>query len=108
MTDFIVVFVTVSSRDEGKKIASALLEERLVACVNIIPSINSIYRWQGKICDDEEILLIIKTRSELFGKLQEKVKSLHSYKVPEIIALPIIFGSQSYLDWIKEETGTDN
>jgi periplasmic divalent cation tolerance protein len=105
MTDFIVTYVTASSLDEAKKISHSLVESKLAACANIIPSITSIYKWQGKICEDQECLLIIKTKKELFPELQEKVKSLHSYTVPEIIALPIIDGSKSYLDWIREVTG---
>jgi len=104
MTDFIVTYVTVSSMEEAKKISYALVESKLAACANIVPSITSVYTWQGKICEDQECLLIIKTRKELFPTLREKVKSLHSYTVPEIIALPILEGSKSYLDWIREET----
>lgn len=106
MTDFIVTYVTVSSMEEAKNISYALVESKLAACANIVPSITSVYTWQGKICEDQECLLIIKTRKELFLPLREKVKSLHSYTVPEIIALPVVEGSKSYLDWIKDETVT--
>ena len=104
MTAFIVTYVTVSSMEEAKNISYTLVESKLAACANIVPSITSVYTWQGKICEDQECLLIIKTRKELFPALREKVKSLHSYTVPEIIALPILEGSKSYLDWIREET----
>ncbi len=104
MTDFIVTYVTVSSMEEAKKISYSLVENKLAACANIVPSITSVYTWQEKICEDQECLLIIKTKKELFPALQEKVKSLHSYTVPEIIALPILEGSESYLDWIRNET----
>jgi periplasmic divalent cation tolerance protein len=100
----IVVLVTCSSEEEGLKIANALVEEHLAACVNLVYPIRSIYRWEGKICDEKEWLLIIKTQKERFEELEKKVKSLHSYSVPEIISLPILEGSSSYLDWLLEMT----
>jgi len=100
----IVVFVTCGSEEEGLKIANALVEGRLAACVNLISPIRSIYRWEGKIWDEKEWLLIIKTQKERFGELEKKVRSLHSYSVPEIISLPISDGPSSYLKWIKENT----
>ncbi len=103
-TGHIVVFITVSSPEEGEKIGKALVEKRLAACVNIIPGLRSIYRWEGKICDDRELLLIAKTTEELFKELEQEVKSQHSYKVPEIIALQIVNGSEDYLSWIDENT----
>lgn len=103
-TGHIVVFITVPSPEEGKKIAKALVEKRLAACVNIVPGLRSIYRWEGKICDDKELLLIAKTTEGLLKVLEQEVKSLHSYKVPEIIALPIVNGSRDYLEWIDENT----
>lgn len=104
MTGYIVVFITVPSPEEGEKIAKALVEKRLAACVNIIHGLRSIYRWEGKICDDKELLLIAKTTKGLFKELEHEVKSLHSYNIPEIIALPIVNGSRDYLDWIDENT----
>jgi len=104
MTDYISVLITASKEDEAAVIAKALLGDRLAACVNIIKGIRSIYRWQGKVEDDAEVLMIVKTRAELFDSLAEKVKALHSYSVPEIIALPVIRGSADYLNWLKEET----
>ena len=104
MSDSIVIFVTCGSEEEGLKIANALVEGRLAACVNLISPIRSIYRWEGKIWDEEEWLLIIKTQKERFGEVEKKVKSLHSYSVPEIISLPIGDGSSSYLNWIEENT----
>jgi len=100
----IVVFVTAPDEDGAVGIAKSLVEERLAACVNIIKDIRSIYSWQGKIEDDSEVLMVIKTRSELFVPLSKRIKELHSYTVPEIIALPIITGSEDYLKWIKEVT----
>ena len=102
MSDPIVVLVTCSSEEEAYKIAGTLVEERLAACVNILSSIRSIYRWEGKICDDRECLLIVKTDKQRFEDLEQKVKVLHSYSVPEIIALPIVRGSLPYLKWLTE------
>lgn len=104
MSDSIVVLVTCGSEEEGLKIARTLVEERLAACVNLLFPIRSIYRWEGKTCDEKEWLLIIKTEKERFEELEEKVKSLHSYSVPEIIGLPIVEGSSSYLHWLEEMT----
>ncbi|MEW6067571.1 MAG: divalent-cation tolerance protein CutA [Nitrospirota bacterium] len=101
----IVVFITASSEDEAVKIARALVEARLAGCVNIIKNIRSIYSWQGKIEDEQEFLMIAKSQKSLFDKLMRKVKELHSYTVPEIIALPIAEGSEDYLRWLKEATG---
>jgi len=104
MSDPIVVFVTCGSEEEGLKIAIALVQEHLAACVNLISPIRSVYRWEGKIWDEKEWLLIIKTQKDRFGELEKKVKSLHSYSVPEIISLPIEEGSSDYLDWIRAST----
>lgn len=104
MSDPIVVLVTCGSEEEALKVANALVEEHLAACVNLISPIRSIYRWEGKIWDEQEWLLIIKTEKKRFQELEEKVKSLHSYSVPEIISLPIAEGSSPYLNWIRENT----
>ncbi len=104
MSEAIVVLVTCSSEEEATKIANALVEGRLAACVNIISPVRSIYRWEGKIWDEKEWLLTIKIQQKRFEELEKKVKSLHSYSVPEIIALPIVEGSASYLKWIEENT----
>ncbi len=104
MSDPIVAFVTCSSEDEALKIANALVEDRLAACVNLVAPIRSIYRGEGKIWDEKEWLLIIKTQRHRFEALEKKVKSLHSYSVPEIISLPITEGSSAYLGWIRENT----
>ena len=103
MNEFIVVYVTVGSPDEGDRLARALVEERLAACVNRVRQVQSTYRWQGKVEQSGEELLIIKTRRELFGRLKKRVQELHSYSVAEIIALPILEGSESYLKWLGEE-----
>lgn len=103
MDRFIVVYVTVGSSDEGNRLAHVLVEERLAACVNRIRPVRSVYRWQGKIEQSDEELLIIKTKRELFDRLKKRVEGLHSYSVPEIIALPILKGSEGYLKWMEEE-----
>lgn len=103
--DELVVFITAPNEDEAAKIAKALVETRLAGCINIIKGIRSIYSWQGEIEDEKEVLMIIKTRKALFDSLMKKAKELHSYTVPEIIALPIITGSKDYLKWLKEVTG---
>ncbi len=104
MQEYLMVFSTVGSEEEGVKIAKDLVRAKLAACVNIVPKLRSIYRWKGKIYDDPEILLIIKTRKDLFEKLKDKVIKLHSYEVAEVIAIPILFGSEPYLKWLLEVT----
>jgi periplasmic divalent cation tolerance protein len=104
MSDPIVVLVTCGSEEEALKIANILVEDRLAACVNLVAPIRSIYRWEGKIWDEKEALLIIKTQNHRYVELEKKVKSLHSYSVPEIISLPITEGSSAYLNWIRENT----
>ena len=104
MAQFVVVLVTCGSEEEASKIAHALVDERLAACANIISPIRSIYRWQGKILDEREWLLVVKTQETRFQDLEKRVKSLHSYQVPEIISLPILAGSSSYLNWLEEST----
>lgn len=104
MSDPIVVLVTCGSEEEALKIANALVEDHLAACVNLVAPIRSIYRWQGKIWDEKEWLLIVKTQKHRFETLEKKVKSLHSYSVPEIISVPITEGSSVYLSWIRENT----
>jgi len=98
--DYCIVLVTVSSENEGKTIARALVEERLAACVNIIPGLTSIYRWEEKICEDRELLLLIKTQGQKVEALRERIGHLHGYAVPEVLALPIAEGSARYLEWL--------
>lgn len=104
MTDSIVLFVTTGSETEAETIAKALVADRLAACVNIINPIRSFYRWQGEITDDCEWLLMIKTQTDRFSAVEARVKALHSYEVPEVIALSILAGSEPYLRWLNEET----
>ena len=102
MTDKIVVLVTGSNARECARIARSLLDKRLIACANLIPQVRSLYHWKGKIADEKECLMLLKSSRELFPALQAEVEKLHSYSVPEIIALPIIDGSPNYLNWIAE------
>ena len=102
MTDKIVVLVTASSLRESKKIAKHLVDARLAACVNITAPAQSIYRWQGKVAEDKEFLLVIKSSRELFEEIKAAVTKLHSYSNPEIICLPIVDGSEDYLQWIGD------
>ena len=104
MKQYLVAFVTCGSEEEALKIANALVEESLAACVNMIFPIRSIYRWGGKTCDDKEYLLMIKTQKQRFADLENRIKSLHSYSAPEIIGLPITEGSFAYLKWLGEMT----
>ncbi len=100
----IIVLVTCGSEEEAANIANILVEDHLAACVHIVSPIRSIYRWEGKIWDEKEWLLVIKTRRERFREIETRVKSLHSYSVPEVISLPITDGSSCYLDWLLEMT----
>jgi periplasmic divalent cation tolerance protein len=102
---YLVVFITTSSYEEARKIADALVDLKKAACVNIVPKVNSLFRCKGKIEEAEESLMVVKTRAELFPDVVSTVKSIHSYDVPEIIALPIVEGNPDYLSWLKEETG---
>lgn len=102
MTDKIVVLVTAGSLRESKKIARRLVESRLAACVNVTQPVRSIYRWQGKISEDREWLLIIKTTRKRFAEVKAAVLEIHSYTTPEIISLPILDGSKDYLVWLED------
>ncbi|MFQ5825176.1 MAG: divalent-cation tolerance protein CutA [bacterium] len=104
MSDEIVIFVTTNSTEEAQQIGNKLVESKLVACVNIVSSVQSIFRWKGELCEEGETLMILKSVRKNIEEIITKVKSLHSYEVPEIIALPIIAGSKEYLNWVHEET----
>ena len=105
MKNHITVFTTVSSSEEAKKISRGLVEKKLAYCVNTIPSIQSTYFWDEKLCVDEELLLIIKTKEEKFSMLKDWMLENHSYDIPEVIALPIIQGSSDYLKCIDDWVG---
>ncbi|HZT31205.1 MAG TPA: divalent-cation tolerance protein CutA [Bryobacteraceae bacterium] len=103
MTDKIVVFSTCSSSEEAEKIARLLVEQRLAACVNVLPGIRSIYHWQGAVESAIEWLLVIKSRRSLFDLLRNALEKAHSYEVPEVLALPVVDGSPNYLSWLEGE-----
>lgn len=102
MTDKRIVLTTAGSIEEAQRIAAALVEQRLAACVNILPGVESVFRWQGKIDRASEWLMIIKTKAEAFERVRDAIQKLHSYDVPEIISLEIDDGSAAYLQWIDE------
>jgi len=106
--DAVVVLVTAGSREEAGRIGTALVTERLAACVNLIGPIHSIYRWQGSIEEAEEWQLVVKARAADLSALEARVKALHSYEVPEILALPVYGGSAAYLAWLDEATKRDS
>jgi periplasmic divalent cation tolerance protein len=105
MTEFRLVLTTVPDEEAGLRIARRLVEERLAACVNVSPAVTSFYRWHGKIVEDREFVLLIKTKVSLVARLEAVVKELHPYEVPEFIALAIDSGSSEYLGWLDKETG---
>lgn len=102
--EYILIFITTGSVQEAEMIANVLVKKRLAACGNIVPAIRSIFWWQGSLENEQETLLILKSRSALFSEIIMVVKTLHSYEEPEIIAMPILAGSKSYLTWIEKET----
>ena len=107
MPEQIVVLITASSQEEADGIANALVAEMLAACVNVVPGITSVYRWEGQVQDDQEVLLIgivsAKSRRDVLGALVQRVQALHSHDVPEVIALPLVGGSEAYLRWLDRE-----
>jgi periplasmic divalent cation tolerance protein len=98
-----VVLVTAPDRDAAGRIARALVEERLAACVNAVPGVRSTYRWQGAVQEDDEVLLVIKTRADRVAALADRVRALHPYDLPEVLALPAAGGSADYLGWVARE-----
>jgi periplasmic divalent cation tolerance protein len=104
MPDYLIIYITAPSEEEGAEIAKTLVGEKLAACVNIVKDIRSVYFWEGEVQDEKEVLLVVKTRAGLYEKLEARVKEIHPYTVPEIIALPILRGSKEYLGWLKDST----
>ncbi len=102
MSHELIAFVTVPNKEEASSLAEILVSERLCACVNILPAIESVYSWEGKVTKDSELLLIIKTTDERYEELERRIKELHSYTTPEIIAMKIERGSQAYLEWLRQ------
>ncbi len=101
---FITVYITTSDNQEAEEIGGKIVEEKLAACANILPNMHSVYGWKGEIEKSEEAVLLLKTREENFEAIEERVKELHSYENPCIVAFPILKGSREYLEWINEET----
>ena len=108
MAEFIMVFSTCPDKETANTIAATLVKESLAACVNLIPSIESTYQWQGEIQTDNECLLLIKTRADLYKDLENRVKELHPYELPEVIAVSMVQGLENYLDWISKTTRLEN
>jgi periplasmic divalent cation tolerance protein len=100
----VVVFMTAGSEDEAATIANAVVEEGLAACSNIVGGVRSIYTWKGRLSDEGEVLCIFKTRKKLFERLKKRIRELHSYEVPEVIAVDIADGLEEYLNWIDDVT----
>jgi periplasmic divalent cation tolerance protein len=98
----IVIFITSGSKEEAKKLARVLVEEKLAACVNILSGVESLYWWKGKIESSKEWMLVVKTQGKMVNKVVKRVKEIHSYEVPEVIALPIVEGNKDYLQWISD------
>ena len=98
-----VAFITAPDLETATRVARALVEERLVACVNLVPGVRSIYRWEGAVEEDAEVLLVVKTRADRTGDLVDRVVELHPYDLPEVVMLPAVGGNSGYLDWVREE-----
>ena len=107
MSHELIVLVTTSSNDEAATIAHSIVSERLAACVNIVGEIQSVYRWEGKVSRDREALMIIKSTDERYPELERRIKELHSYSTPEVVALRIDRGSEQYLNWLRDSTTND-
>ena len=105
MTDALLVFTTLPTADAAVQLARTLVEEKLAACANLFPAVRSIYRWQGKLQDENEVLLILKTRADHFERLKLRLLEIHPYEVPEVLAVPVEQGYAPYLEWLATETG---
>jgi len=103
MSEPLVILMTAGSLEEARRIADVLVTEMLAACVNVLPGVTSVYRWEGKVQRDEECLLVAKSTREVLGDLIRRVQSRHSYDLPEIVALPVVGGSEAYLRWLDGE-----
>ncbi len=103
MTDKVVAYTTCADREEAEKLARHLIDERLAACVSVVPAVKSYYRWKGRVESDDEILLMIKTSRDLVDALRQQLEKLHSYDLPELIVTPIVDGSPNYLAWLERE-----
>ncbi len=104
MDEVILIFSTAPDAETAKRIARILVEEKLAACVSLMPAVQSIYRWEGKVEEAIEISLMIKTKRSSFASLSDQIKAIHPYDVPELVALPVIDGLPAYLNWVRDET----
>jgi len=104
VTDALLVFTTLPSPDKAADLARTLVEEGIVACGNVLPAVRSIYKWQGKVQDENEVMLLLKTRAEHLERLKLRILDLHPYEVPEVLAIPVESGYRAYLEWIAAET----
>src|SRR4051812_43746398 len=102
--DALELHVTAPDSAVAERLARALIDERLAACVNILPGVRSLYRWQGKVCDDAEVLCLVKTRAALFERVKARIIELHPYEIPEVLAFAVADGSAAYLAWLREAT----
>jgi len=105
MSDFQIVLPTCGDRETAERIAHRLVEQRLAACVNILPGVQSIYQWRGAVQSESEVLVVIKTKAPLIQEVQSTIASLHSYEVPEFLVLPILGGSEAYMAWLEASLG---
>lgn len=105
MTDALVVLVTAPDAETAARLARTLVEEKLAACGNVVPAVRSIYRWEGKLCDEQEALLVLKAPAQRFPELRDRILALHPYQLPEVIALRVEEGSEGYLAWIAKGGG---
>ena len=106
-SDTLIVFTNLPDRTSALKLARALVDRRLAACVNVLGEISSVYRWKGEIADETEVALLIKTRATAYAALEAAIKTLHPYEIPEIVAVPVASGLPAYLDWVAAETAPD-
>jgi periplasmic divalent cation tolerance protein len=107
MTDGLLVITTLPNADAAAELAKNVVGERLAACANLIPALRSIYKWQGKVQDENEVLILFKTRQEHYENLKSRILELHPYEVPEVLAIPVERGYAAYLDWLANETGQE-
>lgn len=105
MTDTVIVLCTFGNEQDAMRVGSALVEARLAACVNVLPGIRSVFRWKGELQDADEVLTLIKTTQEGFPALRDRLKELHPYETPEILAIPVLDGFADYLSWVREQVG---
>ena len=105
MTDALLVLTTLPNAEAAGEMAKRVVEEKLAACANLFPALRSVYRWNGKVQDENEVLVLLKTRQQHYERLKSRILELHPYDVPEVLAIPVEQGHQAYLDWIARETG---